>query len=67
MKRSKMVSNLEELLQKIPVSDNGSYYQDADIILTFIEDMGMQPPKYFDIEYYDEPECDGYISEWEKE
>lgn len=44
MKRSEMLEKLENLLQTIPVSDNGSYYQDAETILDFLEKEGMFPP-----------------------
>lgn len=48
--------------------DNGIYEQRAKDLLDYIENkLGMQPPAYFDINYYDEPECDGMVSEWEPE
>lgn len=34
-------------------------------ILQSLEEAGMQPPAYFNVDYYDEPECDGMMSEWE--
>lgn len=36
-------------------------------VLKKMEEAGMQPPAYFDVQFYDEPECDGMISEWETE
>jgi hypothetical protein len=36
-------------------------------ILLDLEENGMQPPEYFNVEYYDEPECDGMITAWEPE
>jgi hypothetical protein len=39
----------------------------AKSLLDQLEAWGMQAPSYFDKNYYDEPECDGMISEWESE
>ena len=75
MKRSEAISQLEELLETIPVSDNGSYYEDAETILYFIEEiLGMQPPyasamRYktgrSGVQYFSDDYEDGF--QWEPE
>jgi hypothetical protein len=65
MKRSRAVEIINRRIEGFMNPGSSRYV--ADIILMELEEVGVQPPKYFDIEYYDEPECDGMISEWEKE
>lgn len=74
MKRSEAIQKLMrkvispyEVIKK-EYFDNGIYEMRAKNLLDFIEnELKMQPPQYFNIDYYDEPDCDGLISEWEEE
>jgi hypothetical protein len=65
MKRSRAVEIINRKIEGYMNPSSSRHV--ADLILMDLEEAGFQPPKYFDIEYYDEPECDGFIGEWEKE
>lgn len=72
MKRSEAVQKLLEAIELMRGVDNGYYVypedeQMADRLLAALEEIGMQPPAYFNLEFYDEPECDGYLNDWESE
>lgn len=72
MKRSEMLLKIRKYIELIRGVDNGYYVYPEDelfceYILNAVEGAGMQPPAYYDPFFDDEPECDGMISEWERE
>jgi hypothetical protein len=77
MRRSEMIEYIADELRDIisvylssspKYSGTDKFYKNkAENMLDMLEGFGMLPPPYFDSFYYDEPECDGMISEWEGE
>jgi len=69
MKRSEVLLKLTDfLVMESPTAITEEEASELAFKLLYeIEELGMLTPPYFNREYYDEPECDGMIPEWERE